>query len=379
MIDMITIKEVVTKKDLKKFVNFPLKLYKGCKYYVPALSSGEMEKFNPKKNPAYDFCETRLFLAYKDNKIVGRVCGLINHAYIKKINKNIMRFTRFDVIDDIEVTKKLIDTLKEWAISRNIYSLMGPIGFTDIDLQGMLVEGFEEMNLSITIYNYEYYHKHLEALGFIKDADWVEYQISFPKEMNLRIDRIAEQVQKRYGFHRMTFKKNKDLIPYARIAFDVINEAFAKLYGTVPLTDALIEKEINEYIPLVTLDFVIVIVNKEGDIVGFALLVPSLAEATKKSNGKLFPFGIFRLMKALKTYDVLEMYFIAVKPEYQNMGVNAIIISEAMKEAVKHKVKYAETGPELESNYNVQEQWRTFETRQHRRRRCYILDFEKQE
>lgn len=374
---MITIIEVKTKKDLKKFVQFPIDLYKDNEYFVPALTMDEMDNFNPKKNPAYEFCETKLFLAYKDKRVVGRICGLINYAYIKKINKNIMRFTRFDVIDDIEVTKALVEAVKDWGRSKGIYSIMGPIGFTDIDKQGMLVEGFEEMNLSITLYNYEYYQKHLEQLGFVKDADWVEYQISIPENLDPRIDRISDVVKKRYGFKRLTFERNKDLVPYAREAFKVINEAFAKLYGTVPLTEAIIEKAIKEYIPLVNLDFVIVISNKEEEIIGFGLLVPSLASATKKSKGRLLPFGIFRLLKALKTFDILEMYFIAVKPEYQNMGVNAIVMSEAIKEGIKHKVKFAETGPELETNNNVQDQWKNFNSRQHRRRRCYINHFDK--
>ena len=372
---MVTIKEVKTKKDLKKFVEFPILLYKDCEYFVPQLVGDEMAKFNPKKNPAYAFCETKLFLAYKDNKIVGRVAGFISHAYIKKINKNIMRFTRFDVIDDIEVSTMLIDAVKAWGKERNMEQLIGPIGFTDIDAQGMLVEGFEEMNLSITLYNYDYYNKHLEKLGFRKDIDWVEYQISVPEKMDPRVERVSNLVQKRYGFHRVK-PTRKELFVLAKDAFRVINEAFAKLYGTVPLTDEIIQKSIDDYIPLVNLDFVIAVMNKENELIGFGLMVPSLAEATKKSKGKLFPFGAFRLLHALKKFDILEMYFIAVKPEYQNMGVNAVIMYEAIKESIKHKVKFAETGPELENNNAVQDQWKDFDARQHRRRRCYIMDLQ---
>ncbi|MFA7366978.1 MAG: hypothetical protein WC008_01545 [Bacilli bacterium] len=370
---MIIIKEVTTKKELKKFVEFPIKLYKNCEFYVPQLIADEMDKFNPEKNPAYDFCETRLFLAYKDGKIVGRIAGLISHAYIAKMNQNIIRFTRFDVIDDLEVSKALVDEVIKWGKERNMEKLIGPIGFTDIDAQGMLVEGFNEMNLSITLYNYEYYSKHLEALGLKKEIDWVEYQISVPKEMDPRIERVSNMVQKRYGFHRVK-PTRKELFILAKEAFAVINEAFAKLYGTVPLTEKLIDKAIKEYIPLVHLDFVIAVVNKENNLVGFGLMVPSLAEATRKSKGKLFPFGIFRMLRALKKFSILEMYFIAVKPEYQGMGVNAVIMGEAINEAVKHNIKFAETGPELEDNNQVQDQWKGFDARQHRRRRCYTID-----
>lgn len=371
---MVEIREVITKKDLKKFIQFPNKLYKDNKYFVPSLYSDELGNFNPKKNPAYEFCETRLFLAYKENKIVGRIAGLISHAYNKKVNRTIIRFTRFDVIDDIEVTKLLINKVEEWGKSRGMNEIMGPIGFTDIDQQGMLIEGFEELDLSITLYNHEYYKDHLNQLGFRKDADWVEFQVYIPEQLDSRLSRISDMVKKRYGFYRMEFKNHKELKPYAYKAFEVINEAFHGLYGTVPLTDKIIEKAINEYVPLVNLEFTIVIANKNNEVVGFGLLMPSLAQAFKKSNGRLFPFGIFRMMKALKKVDVLEMYFIAVKPEYQKMGVNAIIMEEAIKMGVKNKIKHAETGPELDDNNNVIDQWKNFPHRQHRRRRSWIKD-----
>jgi len=368
---MITVKEVVTKRDLKSFVEFPVKLYKDSPYFVPSIYEEEMENFNPKKNPAYEFCETKLFLAYKDNKIVGRIAGLISHAYNEKVNRNLMRFTRFDFIDDIEVSKALIEAVENWANERKMEALMGPIGFTDIDKQGMLVEGFEEKDLSITLYNYSYYPKHMDTLGFEKDVDWVEFQIFVPEKLDERIERIAKLVSKRYGFHRVKFKKNKELYPYAIEAFDVINQAFAKLYGTVPLTDAIIKKSINDYISNINLDYAIVIVDKDGKVIGFGLLVPSLAEALKKSKGRLFPFGFIRVLRAMKQNKILEMYFIAVKPEYQNMGVNALIMAEAVKEGIKNGVEYAETGPELETNMVIQ-QWKDFPNRHHRRRRCYF-------
>lgn len=369
---MVSIKEVLTKKDLKRFVLFPLSLYKDNPYYVPPLTIEEIDLFDPKKNPAYEFCETKLFLAIKNNKVVGRVAGLINHAYIKKVNRALIRFTRFDFIDDLEVSQALVEAVKVWGKENKMEAMMGPIGFTDIDKQGMLVEGFEEMNLSITIYNHPYYATHLEKLGFIKDADWVEYQIQVPESIDPRIERIAHLVEKRYGFHRIHIAKNKELTPYAWEAFRVINEAFAKLYGTVPLTDTIIEQKLKEYIPLVNLDYVIVIGDKNNRVIGFGLMLPSIAKALKKSKGRLFPLGIFRLMRALKKNDILEMYFIAVRPEFQNIGVNAIIMAEAIKAAIKNKVKFAESGPELETNISVQDQWKGFNARQHRRRRCYI-------
>ncbi len=369
---MIQINEVKTKKQLKHFVEFPIKLYKNCPYYVPPIAIDEISLFTKTKNPAYEFCETRLFLAYKEKKIVGRIAGLINHAYIKKVNKPLIRFTRYDVIDDLEVSRALFNEVIKWAQERNLEYIMGPIGFTDIDKQGMLVEGFEELNMTITPYNFEYYNKHLQLLGFEKDVDWVEYQIKIPNSIEPRLARLAEVVTKRYGFHRVEIKKRSELHHYAYLAFNLINEAYSKLYGTVFLTEAIIAKAVKEYVPLVNLDFVFIIANKKEEVIGFGLALPSYAEALKKSKGHLFPFGLFRMLRALKKYSILEMYLVAVKPEYQNMGVNSLIMVEAIKAAIKNNVKMAETGPELELNQQVQDLWKTFEAKRHKRRRCYI-------
>lgn len=371
----IVVKEVVSKKDLKKWVDFPNKLYRKNKYYVPFLFNDEMDTFNKEKNPAYDFCQTKLFLAYKDNKIVGRIAGLINHAYNNKWDKNAIRFTRFDFIDDEEVSKALFDEVVKWGKENNYTEIMGPIGFTDMDHEGMLVEGFEELNMSITFYNHPYYLKHMEKLGLLKDADWVEYQITVPNELDPRIERISKRVLDRNGFELVTYKDRKLLYNEAFEAFKIIDVAFSKLYGTVPLTEKVIRKAIDDYIPLVNLDYICSIKNKEGRIIGFGILVPSIAKALKKSNGRLLPFGIFRLLKALKgKNEVLEMFFVAVDPNYQNTGIPAAMMNELLKVCIKNKVKYCETGPELEMNLDVQGMWKSFEKRQHKRRRCFIKE-----
>lgn len=371
----IVVKEVVSKKDLKKWVDFPNKLYRKNKYYVPFLFNDEMDTFNKEKNPAYDFCQTKLFLAYKDNKIVGRIAGLINHAYNNKWDKNAIRFTRFDFIDDEEVSKALFDEVVKWGKEYNYTEIMGPIGFTDMDHEGMLVEGFEELNMSITFYNHPYYLKHMEKLGLVKDVDWVEYQITVPNELDPRIERISKRVLDRNGFELVTYKDRKLLYNEAFEAFKIIDVAFSKLYGTVPLTEKVIRKAIDDYIPLVNLDYICSIKNKEGRIIGFGILVPSIAKALKKSNGRLLPFGIFRLLKALKgKNEVLEMFFVAVDPNYQNTGIPAAMMNELLKVCIKNKVIYCETGPELEMNLDVQGMWKSFEKRQHKRRRCFIKE-----
>jgi len=371
----VIIKEVTSKKDLKKWIEFPNRLYKDNEYYVPFLASDEMETFSKTKNPAYAFCETKLFLAYKGNEIVGRIAGLINHAYNKKWNKNAIRFTRFDFIDDFEVSQKLFDAVVNWGRENGLTEIMGPIGFTDMDHEGMLIEGFEEFNLSITFYNYPYYITHMENLGLKKDIDWFEYRISVPEKIDPRFEKIAGRLLERKGYDVVTYNNRKVLYNDALEAFKIIDIAFSKLYGTVPLTPEVIKHAIDGYVPVVNLDYICSVKDKEGKIIAFGVLVPSIAKALKKSNGKLLPFGIFRLLKALKgKNDTLEMFFVAVQPEYQSLGLPAILINTLTQKIIENGVRYCETGPMLETNTAVHSMWRHFDKRQHRRRRCYIRD-----
>ena len=368
----IIIKEVVGKKDLKKWVDFPNKLYKKVPAYVPFLFNDEMDTFTKEKNPAYDFCETKLFLAYIDNKIVGRIGALINHAYNKKWNKNAIRFTRFDFIDDYEVSSALFNEVIKWAKENDLTEVMGPIGFTDLDHEGMLVEGFDELNMSITFYNHPYYIKHMEKLGLSKDIDWMEFQIKVPDQLDPRIERISEHLIERNGYQLVTYTNRKVLLKDAFEAFKVIDEAFSVLYGTVPLTDKIINKAIADYIPLVNLKYICSVKDKDGTIIGFGILVPSIAKALKKCNGRMVR-GIFRLLKALKgKNDTLEMFLIGISHEHQKKGVPAIIMNQIIKVCIENGVKICETGPELETNDSVQSMWKTFDARHHKRRRCWI-------
>lgn len=374
---MIVVKEITTKRDIKKFVDFQNILYKANKYFVPAFYSDELNMLNPKKNPAYQYCETKLFLAYIDNEIVGRICALINHAYNEKKNVKQIRFCRYDVIDDIEVSKKLFEKVFEWAKERGLNQVIGPIGFSDLDKQGLLVEGFEEYSNTITLYNYPYYLDHLTQIGLEKDIDWIEFQVFPPTEMNERLDKLSKVITQRYGYKVIKLNKRKEIAPYVNKAFGLINESFAHLYGVVPINEEQVKLAVKQFISLVNMEYLYIIENKEGEMIGFGILVPSLNAATKKSNGRLFPLGMFRALKALKTHKVLDMYLVAVKPSYHNLGVNALILTEGMKSAIKNGVEVAETGPELESNEEVKSQWKEFKTRQHRRRRCFKLDLDK--
>lgn len=368
----VIIKEVNSKKDFKKWVDFLTKMYKKEKYFVPFLRPDEFSTFSKEDNPAYEYCESRLFLAYKDNKIVGRIAGLINHAANKKWNTNQIRFTRFDFIDDYEVSSALMNAVIEWGKERGFTEIIGPMGCYDMDHSGALIEGFDEMNLSITFYNYPYYINHYEKLGFKKEIDWVEYRLTLDKDVDPKITKLSEYIKKKYNYQSVFYKDRKDLWKDGYEAFKLIDVAFSELYGTVPLTDKVIKKCLDDYIPIVNLKYICSVKDSEGKIVGFGVLVPSISKALKKTNGHMFPFGIFRLLKALKgKNDTLDMYFVAVAPEHRSKGIPAILINDLTKECIKNGVKYLETGPELETNSNVQGMWKTFNAKQHRRRRCY--------
>ena len=371
----ILIKEILTKSELSKWVEFPTTLYKDNEYYVPFLKPDEMATFTAKKNPAYEFCETKLFAAYRDGKMVGRIAGLINHAYNLKWNKNAIRFTRFDFIDDPEVSTALFDAVVKWGKERGHNEIMGPIGFTDMDHEGMLIEGFEEFNMSITFYNHPYYLEHMERLGLRKDIDWIEYRISVPEKIDPKIDGIANRTITNHGYKVVTYTDRKLLYKDAFEAFDIVDRAFSVLYGTVPLTPAVIKRTIDDNIPLINLDYVCTVKNDKDEIIAFALMVPSIAKALKKSNGKLMPFGLFRMLHALNgKNDTLEMFFVAVDPSLQSIGVPAIMMQELLKACIKNGVKYCETGPQLETNHAVHSMWRSFDKREHRRRRCFIKE-----
>ena len=372
----VIVKEVQTKKDLKKWVEFPNKLYKKVDADVPFLTVDEISTFTESENPAFKYCDVKLFLAYKEDKIVGRIGGIVNHAANDKWGQNRLRFTRFDFIDDFEVSKALFDTVVNWGKSFGYTEIIGPIGFHDMDHEGMLVEGFDELNMSITFYNFPYYVEHMQKLGFKKEIDWIEFQLKVPEKVNPKLERLNEFLSKRLDFELVRYTDRNILLKDAYKAFKVIDEAFSVLYGTVPLTDEVIDKAIKDNVSLMNLKYITSIKEKSGEIIGFAVLVPSIAKALKKSNGKLFPFGLFRMLKALRgKNDTLEMYFVAIKPEYQKKGIPVILINEMIKVCIENGVKYCETGPELETNKDVQSMWRNFDdVRQHKRRRCWIKE-----
>ena len=371
---MIEVKEVTSKKMQKEFLNFPLKLYKGVKQFVPPLYGDEKQIFN-KNYMYYDTCEAVYYNAYKDGEIVGRISGIIQRQSNEKTGEKRIRFTRFDAIDDQEVANKLFDAVKEWAKSNGMEKICGPLNFSDLEREGLLIDGFDEISTFEEQYTYPYYPKLIENYGFEKEVDWVEYKIYPPKEVDPKIKKISEMVQKRYNLHVAKEKNTNSLIKkYKDGIFDCLNQGYKDLYGVVPYTEKMKQSLIKQFKLVIDIDFVIVICDENNKVVGFGLAFPSLSEAVNKCGGKLFPFGVFKLLKAIKHPKIYDFGLISVYPEYQIKGVNSIILEQLMQRMIDSGLEYCETNLNLEDNTKVQAQWKFFEHTQHKRRRSYILD-----
>ena len=374
----VTIKKVITKRDLKKFIRFNYELYKKNPYSVPDLYDDMFNTFNRRKNAAFEFCEADYFLAYKNGKLVGRVAAIINHRANEKWNCNNVRFGWIDFIDDPEVSEALIKTVEEWGRQRGMSRVVGPLGFTDFDAEGMLVEGFDQLSTMATIYNYPYYSKHMERLGFEKDVDWVEYKIFIPDAIPDKHKRISELIQRKYNLKIKKYTSSRKIAEeYGQAIFELMNEAYSPLYGYSPLSQRQIDQYVKMYLPIVDLRMVTLITDADDRLVAVGISMPSLSEALQKSHGRLLPFGWYYLLKALfmkRRAKVLDLLLVAVKPEYQNKGINALLFSDLIPVYQKLGFVYAESNPELEMNGKVQAQWDYFRTEQHKRRRAFIKD-----
>jgi GNAT superfamily N-acetyltransferase len=369
----ITIKEVTDKFTLKKFVKFNIQLYKDNPYHVPGLVEDEMMTLSKKKNPAFDFCESVYFLAYRDEKIVGRIAGIINHRANETWNQQNARFGFVDFIDDDEVSSALFKAVENWAIAKGMKGMQGPLGFTDLDHEGLLVWGFDRLGTMATAYSFPYYMKHIENLGYEKDQDWKEFLITIPEGVPEKYQRIAKIVEEKYGFKTKKFKKTKEIWPYARRIFELLNEAYKPLYGFSQLSPKQIDYYVKMYIPMLRLDLVTLIMNDNDNVVGLGITLPNLSKALKKAKGYLLPFGWIYLLKALYgKNNIVDLYLIGVLPEYQNRGVNSLIFNDLIPICNRIGYLYAESNPELEMNYKVQSQWDYLKNEHHKTRRAYI-------
>ena len=371
----VRIVEVTSKAQRKVFVNYPNVLYRDNPYFVPAFFGDDMADWDKEKNPAFSYCEARAFLAYRGEEVVGRIGAILSHKANETWGTHRMRFSQVDFIDDPEVSKALFDTVENWAREKGCDQVHGPLGFCDLDREGMLVEGFDKRGMFITYYNHPYYNEHLEKLGYGKDTDWVEYLIPIKDEEDpvyKRFKRLSDGIQKKTGYHKVTLNKRSQYKPYIRKAFQLVNEAYAPLYGVVELNEEQVNKYADKFVPLINPDFCCLVVNDEDDLVAFGVGAPSVAEAMRKAGGKLFPTGWMHVLSALRKNDTLDLFLIAVRPELQGLGINVIVMEHLMRGCIKMGITGAETGPQLETNTKVRSQWKSFNIEPHKRRRCYI-------
>lgn len=375
----VEIRKVQTKKELKEFIHFANDLYKGDEYYAPSLISDDYNTFDPKKNGAFDFCQAQMFLAYKDGKVAGRVMAIINNRANETWKVKQVRYGWIDFINDEEVAKALLDAVAAWGKKRGMTDIAGPLGFTDFDPEGMLVEGFERVATMIGIYNYPYYPQILEKLGYTKETDWMEYRITIPDELPERYYKYADiviaknKLNVRKVTRRMVNKEN-----YGRKFFKLINETYYKLYGFSLLSDKQIDAYTKLYLGLLDTRMVSFIENENGELVAAGVTMPDLTAALQKCGGKLFPFGWFHLLKAIfwKPCDTLDMLLVGVREDYRGKGLNAVLVTDLYPRLKAMGFKYAETTAELETNDSVQAMWKYFEREQHKRRRVYAKKIE---
>lgn len=371
---MIEIRKIEpTKRNLKKFTQFQIDLYDGNPYYVPPLISDDVATLLPDENPAFDFCESQYFMAYRDGKPVGRIAGIINRQVNENSGVKEARFGFIDFIDDHEVSKALLDAVEKWAREKGMNKVIGPLGFTDLDHEGMLVNGFEELSTMATIYNYPYYPEHMERHGYKKESDWLEFVMEVPEDIPDKYNRIADIVKKKFGLRVKKYTSRKRIKKeYGHALFHLINDAYKSLYQYSMLTERQIDYYINIYLNLLNLDLVTLVVDKNDKLVGVGISMPSMSRALQKSKGKFLPFGWYHLLKGLKgKNDRVDLLLVAVHPDYQNKGVNALLFQDLIPYYIKYGFKFAESNPEMETNAKVQSQWEYFPYRQHRRRRSF--------
>ena len=378
----IEIKKVESRRDLCKFIDFHNELYKGNPYHVPNLYFDEMNTFRKDKNAAFDFCEAEYFMAYRDGKAVGRVAAIINHSANKKWERESVRFGWIDFVDDIEVSKALLKAVEDYGKSKGMKEIVGPLGFTDMDPEGMLLYGYDQLGTQATAYNYPYYPEHMDRMGgWEKDNDYVEYKLYVPEEMPEKYATIAQMIQKRYNLQVKKLKRNEIYGEngYGRKIFQVVNETFKDLYGYSKLTDRQIEQYVKMYLPMADLDLITIIEDwntPDHKVVGVGISIPSLARALQKCGGKLFPFGWWHILRALKFHktEVVDLLLVGVLPEYRQKGANALLFYDLIPHYQRLGFKWGETHVEMETNMKVQGQWQYLNREIHKRRRCYKKD-----
>jgi len=368
---MITLKKVTSRKEMKDFVRFPFSLYKNNNYWVPPIIKDEVDNFDPKINPVFKNADAHFFVAIRNKKIVGRIIGIINWFEVEQQQIKKMRFGWFDVIDDIEVTKVLLNKVREIGLENNLEYIEGPVGFNNLDKTGVLIDGFDHIGTMITWYNHPYYKDHLEQLGFVKEKEYLENKFKFKNVDGVYFDRISKIIKRRFKLKALDFTKTKDIMPYVDEMFEVFDKTYSKLSTFVPISDAQISFFKKKYISFINPEYIKFVVDEHNKLVAFAIVMPSFSEALQKAKGKLFPFGLFHLLKARKHAKDVTFYLIGVHPEYQNKGVHAIIFEQYQKTFKEKGIVNCIRTPELEDNEAINKLWKDFDPVTHKRRRTY--------
>lgn len=363
---------VRNRRQLSRFIDFPFELYADSPYWIPPLLQDERNTLLRNRNAAFEYCEADYAVAYRGKEIVGRIAAIMNRRYIEKWGNRYARFGWIDFVDDSEVSAALLGWAEEWARDRGLVGIHGPMGFTDLDREGMLVEGFQELGTFPMIYNHPYYPDHLEALGYRKDVDWIEFEIKTPKEIPEKVVRVQELVLKRSGLKLLEARRARDIKPYVRDVFDIVNESYAGLYGVVELSQRQIDSYIKQYFGYVNPEYAKIILDADGRAIAFGLAMPSLSRALQRARGRLLPFGFIYLLQALKNPTQIDFYLVGVRPKYQKLGVTSILMTEITRAGIRNGIVSAESSGELEDNKAVQDIWKYYEARQHKRRRCYL-------
>ena len=370
----IKVKQVLNSSDLELFIKFPMELYKGNPYYVPPLINEEKSIWVKEENPALQYSEAAQFLAYKGENIVGRIAVMINYKEEKELGIRKVRFGWLDFIDDIEVSKALINTAIEYAKSKGISKIEGPMGFTNLDKAGMLTKGFDKLATMIGIYNFDYYPKHMEQLGLVKEKEWVEFEINFPDTLPDKVEKFSRLIAEKYELELVKFKAKKDILPLVDSMFKLLDDTYKNLSTYTPITEEQIKHYKEKYFKFIDKDYIVCIKDKSGSLISFAITMPSYSKALQKAKGKLFPFGWWHLLNAGKKNDRANFYLIGIHPQYQKRGVTAIIFKEIYETFKKKGVKFLETNPELEENASIQALWQDYNPINHKRRRTYSLE-----
>ena len=370
----IKVKQVLNSSDLELFIKFPMELYKGNPYYVPPLINEEKSIWMKEENPALQYSEAAQFLAYKGENIVGRIAVMINHKEEKELGIRKVRFGWLDFINDIEVSKSLINTAIEYAKSKGISKIEGPMGFTNLDKAGMLTKGFDKLATMIGIYNFDYYPKHMEQLGLVKEKEWVEFEINFPDTLPDKVEKFSKLIAEKYELELVKFKAKKDILPLVDSMFKLLDDTYKNLSTYTPITEEQIKHYKEKYFKFIDKDYIVCIKDRYGSLISFAITMPSYSKALQKAKGKLFPFGWWHLLNAGKKNDRANFYLIGIHPQYQKRGITAIIFKEIYETFKKKGVKFLETNPELEENASIQALWQDYHPTNHKRRRTYSLE-----